>query len=105
MFLCRSGAPAVFCTAVFCRNFDGALEQYTIALTLNPGNALLYSAIGFTHQLKGDLQQAMEYYHKALAKRPEHTFTAELLQNALEEMGNQPLVLAPFQPQEGMDTS
>ena len=34
---------------------------------------------------QGDLQQAIEDYHKALGLRPEDTFTAEMLAIALQD--------------------
>lgn len=34
---------------------------------------------------QGDLQQAIEDYHKALGLRPEDTFTAEMLAAALQD--------------------
>ena len=35
--------------------------------------------------VQGDLQQAIEDYHKALGLRPEDTFTAEMLAIALQD--------------------
>ena len=35
--------------------------------------------------VQGDLEAAIEHYHKALGLRPEDTFTAEMLTAALKE--------------------
>ena len=40
---------------------------------------------GMSYALQGDLQQAIEDYHKALGLRPEDTFTAEMLAVALQD--------------------
>ncbi|KAL0042944.1 hypothetical protein WJX79_004643 [Trebouxia sp. C0005] len=67
------------------QRWDDAIQVYERALGLCPGQAGTYAALGFTRHLKGDLQQAIEDYHKALGLRPEDTFTAEMLAIALQD--------------------
>jgi anaphase-promoting complex subunit 6 len=46
------------------RQWDAALECYQAALGLRPGQPGTYSALGYTHHLRGDLHAAIENYHK-----------------------------------------
>lgn len=55
----------------------------TVFLAGLPGNARCLVLRGAVVQ--GDLQQAIEDYHKALGLRPEDTFTAEMLATALQD--------------------
>ena len=68
-------------------DFDAAIEWYERALSLAPRAASTYTALGFTHQLKGNFQshmsEAIECYHKALGLRPDDTFAQEMLTLAL----------------------
>jgi anaphase-promoting complex subunit 6 len=68
-------------------NFDEAIAWYERALSLAPRSASTYTALGFTHQLKGNFQshmgEAIECYHKALGLRPDDTFAQEMLTLAL----------------------
>lgn len=68
-------------------NFDEAISWYERALSLTPRSASTYTALGFTHQLKGNFQshmgEAIECYHKALGLRPDDTFAQEMLTLAL----------------------
>merc|ERR1712216_43708 len=60
---------------------------YERALSLAPRGAGTHTALGFTHQLKGNFQtnmsEAIECYHKALSLRPDDTFAQEMLTLAL----------------------
>ena len=68
-------------------DFDAAIEWYERALSLAPRAASTYTALGFTHQLKGNFQsnmtEAIECYHKALGLRPDDAFAQEMLTLAL----------------------
>ena len=68
-------------------DFDAAIEWYERALSLAPRCAGTHTALGFTHQLKGNFQtnmsEAIECYHRALSLRPDDTFAQEMLTLAL----------------------
>jgi anaphase-promoting complex subunit 6 len=68
-------------------DFDSAIEWYERALSLAPRCAGTHTALGFTHQLKGNFQtnmsEAIECYHRALSLRPDDTFAQEMLTLAL----------------------
>ena len=68
-------------------NFDEAINWYEQALRLAPKSASIYTALGFTYQLKGNFQsrmeKAIECYHKALSLKPNDTFAQEMLTLAL----------------------
>ena len=44
------------------------------------------TSIGFTYHLMNQIDLAIEYYHKALSKQPQDTFTLDLLRIAFEEI-------------------
>ena len=68
-------------------SFEKAISWYEKALSFAPRSASTYTALAFTHQLKGNFQcrlsEAIEYYHKALSLRPDDTFAQEMLTLAL----------------------
>lgn len=69
--------------------YKEAIECYEICLSLSPTDGSIYSAIGFTYHLNGDIEQAIEYYHKALGLKYEDSFTAEMLSKALQQQFEQ----------------
>ena len=68
-------------------SFEKAISWYEKALSFAPRSASTYTALGLTHQLKGNFQsqmsEAIECYHKALSLRPDDTFAQEMLTLAL----------------------
>ena len=65
--------------------FVEAAEAYTTALGLVPCDAPTLTALAYTHHLAGDLTEAIETYHSALAYRADCSLSQELLQQALQE--------------------
>ena len=65
--------------------YDSAMQAYQRALSLAPRSPGIFSAIGFTHHLQGYFSEAIDKYHSALSLRPDDTFTADMLQVALQE--------------------
>ncbi len=47
--------------------------------------ATSFSALGFTRHLDGDLDGAIESYHKALSRKPDDPFASEMLNRAMRE--------------------
>lgn len=67
------------------RRFDAALVCLERSCTLCPNQASGYSAKGFCLHLAGHLDEAIEAYHQALARKPEDPFASEMLQRALAD--------------------
>ena len=97
-------------------DFDAAIEWYERALSLAPRCAGTHTALGFTHQLKGNFQtnmsEAIECYHRALSLRPDDSFAQEMLTLALIDqcavtmppynfVSYEPLQAAPYADQPG----
>jgi len=67
------------------RRFHEASMCFEKCLALCPGNAMTYSALGFTRHLVGDLEVAIESYHQALSHKPDDPFASEMLNRSLYE--------------------
>eukprot|EP00811_Abedinium_folium_P011427 NODE_2057_length_2304_cov_6.105191.p1 GENE.NODE_2057_length_2304_cov_6.105191~~NODE_2057_length_2304_cov_6.105191.p1 ORF type:complete len:252 (-),score=92.93 NODE_2057_length_2304_cov_6.105191:1162-1917(-) len=74
-----------------CRYYDRALEAFQQALRLNPRNASVLTGIGFTYHLQGNLEEAIEHYHRALSMQRDDAFTSEMLSCAVQEAAELPL--------------
>ncbi|KAL9643884.1 hypothetical protein ABK040_013295 [Willaertia magna] len=91
--------PILFNLANTCRKlkqYDRAISLYEKCLSYQPKSAAIHSALGFTYHLQqylasNNLHKAIEYYHKALALQPDHSFTSTMLSKALIQISNQPL--------------
>lgn len=56
------------------------------ALLLKPQSATTYTAIGFIHALLGNLDPAIEYFHKSLALNRDCIVTSTILKNCIEDL-------------------
>jgi anaphase-promoting complex subunit 6 len=65
--------------------YDDAVSMFNSALGLAPRDASTMSALAFTHHLAGDLTQAIEMYHAALAHDADNSLVQSLLKEALKE--------------------
>jgi len=65
--------------------FDAAIKYYESSQRISPKDGSIDSAIGFTHHLRGDLDKAIEFYHKGLALKGEDLFIQEMLNRALQQ--------------------
>ena len=90
-------------------DFDAAIEWYERALGLAPKCASTHTALGFTHQLKGNFQsnmgEAIECYHRALSLKPDDTFAQEMLTLALIDqcaVTMPPYNFVSYEPLEGV---
>ena len=54
------------------------MRCFETALALEPRSASTLGALAFTHHLAGDLDRAIDTYHRALAARPDDTFCSEM---------------------------
>lgn len=63
--------------------FTEAVECYRKASVLCPQNTSNLVSLGFTKHLQGNIDEAIEIYHKALAMKPNHSFASRMLSRAL----------------------
>ena len=63
-----------------------AIAQYEQCLTLNPKSPAIYTALGYSHHLKGDFKQALAYYHKSSFLKNEDIMTESLVMRALHDI-------------------
>ncbi|XP_011872087.1 PREDICTED: cell division cycle protein 16 homolog [Vollenhovia emeryi] len=68
------------------KKYDEALEYHQQALVLDPLNPSTYSSIGFIHALMGNIQEAVDVFHRALGLRRDDTFTATMLGYVMEQL-------------------
>ena len=59
-------------------------------VSITQGNAASYAALGFTKHLTGNIDGAIESYHRALSMKPDDTFSGEMLNRALHEALSKP---------------
>lgn len=71
------------------KKYDEALKYHRQALALRPQNPTTYTAIGFVHALKFDLEKAVEYLHRSLALKRDDIVTTALLKSCLEDLMNE----------------
>ncbi|XP_029667158.1 cell division cycle protein 16 homolog [Formica exsecta] len=68
------------------KKYVEALEYHQQALVLDPLNPSTYSSIGFIHALMGNIQEAVDAFHRALGLRRDDTFTATMLGYVMEQL-------------------
>ncbi|KYM98209.1 Cell division cycle protein 16 like protein [Cyphomyrmex costatus] len=68
------------------KKYDEALEYHQQALVLDPLNPSTYSSIGFIHALMGNIQEAVDAFHRALGLRRDDTFTATMLGYVMQQL-------------------
>ena len=67
------------------RRFDDAIDMFTRALGAAPEQPGTLAALAYTHHLVGNLNLAIENYHKALGLRPNDDFSSSMLSVAVDE--------------------
>ena len=67
------------------RLFVEAVSCFTHCITLCPEKFSAYSALAFTKQLMGDLDEAISLYHQALSMKPDDPLSTDMLSNALQD--------------------
>jgi tetratricopeptide (TPR) repeat protein len=73
------------------RQYEVAASCFDRCTALCPMKFSTYSALGLTKHLNGDVDGAIDLYHKALCYRPDDSFSTEMLKRALEEAMAEPL--------------
>lgn len=68
------------------KKYDEALGYHQQALVLDPLNPSTYSAIGFIYALMGNVQEAVDAFHRALGLRRDDTFTTTMLGYVMEQL-------------------
>ena len=56
-----------------------------MALSVTSKKASVNSALGLTYHVKGQIDRAIQFYHKALGIDPRDALTSDLLSKALQE--------------------
>lgn len=67
------------------RQFDEAANCFGRCIALCPEKFSTYSALAFTKQLMGDLDEAISFYHQALSMKPDDPFGTDMLNRALDD--------------------
>jgi anaphase-promoting complex subunit 6 len=73
------------------RAFDRALEAFNQAHRLAPRNASVLAGLAHILQLQGQIEEAIEHYHRALSLNRDDVFSAEMLSYAVQEAADIPL--------------
>ncbi|EDV93002.1 GH18518 [Drosophila grimshawi] len=68
------------------QKYEEALYNFQFALLLKPQSGTTYTSIGFIHALLGNLDKAIEYFHKSLALNRDCIVTSTILKNCIEDM-------------------
>lgn len=71
------------------KNYKESLVYHTRALSLKPLSAQTYTSIGFVHALMGNLEEAVESFHKSLALKRDDVITSTILKTVLEDLVNE----------------
>ncbi|XP_034112514.1 cell division cycle protein 16 homolog [Drosophila albomicans] len=66
--------------------YEEALYNFQYALLLKPQSAPTYTSMGFIHALLGNLDEAIEYFHKSLALNRDCIVTSTILKNCIEDL-------------------
>lgn len=71
------------------KKYEEALEFHRRALFLKPLSASTYTAIGFVQSLMGNLDEAVESFHKSLSLRRDDVFTTTILKYVIEDLAEE----------------
>src|SRR4030043_487806 len=52
-------------------DFDGAIDNFNKALSINKNSPAAYAGLGNAYSRKGDFEKAIEYYNKAISLKAE----------------------------------
>lgn len=80
------------------KKYSKSLGYHQKALTISPHNASTYTALGFTYSLMGELEQAINCFHKSLGLRKDDSFTTSMLNMVTDQH------ILEYKPYPGLDT-
>ncbi|XP_055384899.1 cell division cycle protein 16 homolog [Condylostylus longicornis] len=75
------------------KKYKEALEYHQLALLLKPSSSETYTAIGFIHALMGNLEEAIEYFHKSLSIFRDCVVTSTILKTCIEDLMEQECII------------
>lgn len=78
------------------KKYKEAIEFHQIALLLKPQTAETLTAIGFVHALMGNLDDAIQYFHKSLAINRNCVVTFNILKTCIEDLMDEDSVIDNF---------
>ncbi|XP_017131710.1 cell division cycle protein 16 homolog [Drosophila elegans] len=73
--------------------YEEALYNFQYALLLKPQNPTTYTSIGFIHALLGNLDPAIEAFHKSLALNRDCIVTSTILKSCIEDLMDDPTTI------------
>lgn len=73
-------------TLTLCRDYERALQLYEQCSRINPKCPQAYVSLGYTHHLKFELVEALQYYHKAHFLKNEDSLIEELISKAMDDI-------------------
>lgn len=71
------------------KKYQESLNYHNRALSLKPLSSQTYTSIGFVQALMGDLERAVESFHKSLALKRDDVITSTILKTVLEDFVNE----------------
>ena len=77
------------------KRYREAMELHRRALVLRPQNASTFTAIGFVQTLLGQLEDAVDSFHKSLALCHDEIFTLTILQYVTDDLKEELDVYTP----------
>jgi len=73
------------------KDFKTAIELYDQCLMIKPNHPQTYLALGLSHHQLGQIQEALNYYHKAHFISNDDAMIEQLVSKALEDMHEFPI--------------
>ncbi|XP_019868674.1 cell division cycle protein 16 homolog isoform X2 [Aethina tumida] len=71
------------------KKYEEALEYHKSALLLAPQSPSIYSAIGFVYSLIGNIDEAIDWFHKSLGLKRDDTFSTTMLNYVIERQSEE----------------
>lgn len=72
------------------KDYKMAIKYLEQCVSLNPSNPQTYFSLAFVFHLSGQLNKAINYYHKSLKYKHDNQFAQEMLAKALTDASDAP---------------